>query len=151
MASPRRQGREVALQILCAADTEPRMPAAAALSAYDNHFASVDLEEPTGGVAKPVLDRTFAESLVRATLENRDTVDRHISEISRSWRLDRMARVDRNILRLGVAEMLYFPDIPARVTLNEAVELAKRYGAEDSPSFVNALLDSVVKSLNLTK
>jgi len=149
MANPRRQGREVALQILCAADTEPRVPASAALSTYDNHFASAELEE--GVAARPALDRTFAEALVRATLENRDTIDGHISEISRSWRVDRMARVDRNILRLGVAELLYFPDIPARVTLNEAVELAKRYGAEDSPSFVNALLDSVVKSLRLTK
>ena len=62
-----------------------------------------------------------------------------------------MARVDRNILRLAVAEMLFLPEIPARVSINEAVELAKRFGAAESPAFVNGLLDSAIKALDIRK
>ena len=60
-----------------------------------------------------------------------------------------MARVDRNILRLAVAEMLHLPEIPARVSINEAIELAKRFGAAESPAFVNGLLDSAIKALEM--
>jgi N utilization substance protein B len=62
-----------------------------------------------------------------------------------------MARVDRNILRLAVAEMMYLPDIPGRVTINEAVELAKRFGAAESPAFINGLLDTAIKTLQIRK
>ena len=97
------------------------------------------------------MDRPFVDTLVRATLEHRDAIDAAISQVSRTWRLDRMARVDRNILRLAVAEMLYLPEVPGRVSINEAVELAKRYGAAESPAFVNGLLDSAIKALDLNK
>jgi transcription antitermination protein NusB len=149
MASPRRQGREVALQILCAADTQTGPEAAGAQDLYFSHLAAGTDEEDMP--QREPLDRAFIDSLVRATLEHRDAVDAAISQISRSWRLDRMARVDRNILRLAVAEMLYLPEIPARVSINEAVELAKRYGAAESPAFVNGLLDSAIKALDVRK
>jgi transcription antitermination protein NusB len=151
MASPRRQGREVALQILCAVDANPTPDAATALDLYFSHLAGADdeAELPPGG--KEALDRAFVDSLVQATLEHRDQIDAAITQVSRSWRLDRMARVDRNILRLAVAEMLHLPEIPGRVSINEAVELAKRFGAAESPAFVNGLLDSAIKALDIRK
>ena len=151
MASPRRQGREVALQILCAVDAQTAPDAPAALDVYFSHLAAGADEEDMPAGEEP-LDRAFVDTLVRATLEQpATTVDDAITQVSRSWRLDRMARVDRNILRLAVAEMLYLPEIPGRVSINEAVELAKRYGAAESPAFVNGLLDSAIKALEIRK
>ncbi|HEY0710606.1 MAG TPA: transcription antitermination factor NusB [Polyangia bacterium] len=150
MASPRRQGREVALQILCGVDGNPDFNAAAALQFYANQVAGSEDEE-AGLPAADAYDRGFAESLISRATEQREQVDDAITKVSRTWRLDRMARVDRNILRLAVTEFLFFPEIPARVTINEAVELAKRYGAAESPAFVNGLLDSALKTLELRK
>lgn len=150
MASPRRQGREVALQILCAVDGNPDLDATSALGFYANQVAGSEDEE-AGLPEQHAYDRQFAESLVKQATEQLTAIDQAITQVSRSWRLDRMARVDRNILRLAVTEFLYFPEIPARVSINEAVELAKRYGAAESPAFVNGLLDSALKSLDLRK
>lgn len=88
--------------------------------------------------------RAFADELVTGCARELARVDDTIRAASRHWRLERMARVDRNILRLAVYELLERQDIPARVTLNEAIELAKRFGDENSPSFVNGVLDQVV-------
>jgi transcription antitermination protein NusB len=150
MASPRRQGREVALQILCAVDGNADLDAAASLNFYAAQVAGSEDEE--AGLPDPsAYDRAFTESLVSRATEKHEEIDRTITQVSRTWRLDRMAKVDRNILRLAVAELLFFPEIPARVTINEAVELAKRYGAAESPAFVNGLLDSALKALELPK
>jgi transcription antitermination protein NusB len=150
MASPRRQGREVALQIICAADANPAPSASAALEVYFSQLAGSEdeVDMPPG---KEALDRPFVDALVRATLDNRNQVDAAITQVSRSWRIDRMALVDRNILRLAVAEMLHLPEVPARVSINEAVELAKRFGAAETPAFINGLLDSAIKSLQIRK
>jgi N utilization substance protein B len=150
MASPRRQGREVALQVLCAADDNPDLDARAAMSLYMSHLLAGE-EEDAELPERDAFDRAFTESLVEAATANREKIDETITSISRTWRVDRMSRVDRNILRLAVAEMLYLPDIPGRVTINEAVELAKRFGAAESPAFVNGLLDSAIKALQLRK
>jgi N utilization substance protein B len=150
MASPRRQGREVALQILCAVDGNSDLDPAAALGFYAAQVAGTEDEE-AGLPEQNAYDRAFTESLVARATEKREEIDAAITSVSRTWRLDRMARVDRNILRLAVAEMLFFPEIPARVSINEAVELAKRYGAAESPAFVNGLLDSTLKALALPK
>ena len=150
MASPRRQGREVALQVLCAVDDNPELDARAAVALYVSHLLAGD-EEDAELPAPDAFDRAFADSLVEAVSTNRDKIDETITSISRTWRVDRMARVDRNILRLAVAEMLYLPDIPGRVTINEAVELAKRFGAAESPAFINGLLDSAIKTLQIRK
>ena len=72
-----------------------------------------------------------------------DAIDELIQRSSTHWKLDRMARVDRNILRLAVYEILRRADVPVRVTLNEAIELGKKYGSEESSSFVNGVLDRV--------
>lgn len=85
----------------------------------------------------------FADELVLGFAEHCDEVDETIRRSSRHWRLERMARVDRNIIRLATFELMYCPDVPARVTLNEAIELAKRFGDEHSPAFVNGVLDRI--------
>jgi N utilization substance protein B len=95
-----------------------------------------------GGVA-----REFAEELVRGCAGNLARIDDEIRAASKHWRLERMARVDRNLIRLAVHELLDREDIPPNVTLNEAVELAKRYGDEGSRAFVNGVLDRVAASI----
>lgn len=91
----------------------------------------------------------FADGLVRGWAEQEERIDGIIREVSQHWRLERMAKVDRNILRLGTYELLALDDVPRRVTLNEMVELAKRYGAEGSPGFVNGVLDRIASDLGV--
>jgi N utilization substance protein B len=86
--------------------------------------------------------------LVAGVVEFRPVLDRTIREVAKNWSLERMAPVDLTILRIGTYELLYQPDIPGRVTLNEAIEIAKRYGSKESPSFVNGLLDKIAKNCN---
>jgi len=127
----RRKGRECALQLLYQADFSP-MDAAAANDLY----WQIHIKEETV--------RTYAEFLYFGTLEHKADIDTIIQKFSEHWRLERMAVVDRNILRLAAYEMLY-TDTPGRVAINEAVELAKVFGAEQSPAFVNAILDRVMR------
>ena len=87
--------------------------------------------------------REFARKLVVAAQERQVAIDELISSSSKNWRLERMSRVDRNILRLGTCELMAFPQVPVRVAINEAVELAKRFGTTDSPAFVNGILDRI--------
>lgn len=89
----------------------------------------------------------FALMLVRGCAAAREQIDSMIREVSRHWRIERMARVDRNILRLAVFELLHVPEVPRKVTLNEAVELAKRFGDENSPAFINGVLDRIASDL----
>lgn len=86
---------------------------------------------------------SFADQLVAGCAKVQDVLDAKIRGVSKHWRLERMSRVDRNIIRLGAYELMYLQDIPRRVTLNEAVELAKRFGNEESPAFVNGVLDRI--------
>lgn len=85
----------------------------------------------------------FALGLVHGCRRHLDEIDREIQATSTNWDLRRMATVDRNVLRLGTYELLYRPDIPPQVTINEAVELAKRYSTEKSAAFVNGVLDRI--------
>jgi N utilization substance protein B len=124
----------MALQVLYQMDT---MGAGAgpALRLFQGHLA-----ESNEGEA-------FAEALVEGFDAEREKIDEIIRGVSHHWRLERMARVDRNILRLGTYELLRMADIPRRVTLNEAVELAKRFGSEGSAGFVNGVLDRIATDL----
>jgi len=88
----------------------------------------------------------FANNLIKGTLGNLDTIDKHIAKCATNWQLKRMAIVDRNILRLATYELLYLKDIPPKVSINEAIELAKRYGDIDSGKFVNGILDKINKT-----
>lgn len=130
----RRRGREAALQILFTLDL-----AGGSVEVVEReHFTYL---------AASVEGRDFAQRLVRGCTEQAAAIDDMIRKVSEHWRLERMPRVDRNILRLSAYELMYMSDVPRRVTLNEAVELAKRYGGEGSPGFVNGVLDRIAQEV----
>ena len=149
----RRDGRQAALQVLYQMDTVG-YSAEAALKLYWGSLAVAD-EVPdglTGDESLPEqLDeetRAFADTLVRGFGERQEEIDATIRAVSHHWRLERMTRVDRNILRLATCELMLMPDVPRRVTLNEAIELAKLFGSEGSAGFVNGVLDRIASELH---
>lgn len=91
--------------------------------------------------------RPYADELVRGVSERLPEVDKAITAASQNWRLERMARVDRNLLRMGTWELLAKKDVPRAVVIDEAVELAKSYGTEESSGFVNGVLDRIASDL----
>lgn len=93
--------------------------------------------------------RAFAEQLVDALATHMEEIDAILSESAENWDLNRMSIIDRNILRMALVEFLYFNDIPFKVTIDEAVTLATRYGGQDSPRFVNGVLDAIAHRLDL--
>jgi len=99
----------------------------------------------------PEKTELFFRALLEATIEHIDEIDKPIEERAQNWALDRLALVDRNIIRLGVAELLYFPDIPPKTTINECIELAKQFGTSESARFVNGLLDGILRYLDIDK
>lgn len=92
-------------------------------------------------------DRAYADLAVRGVAAELEAIDSCIRAASENWRLERMTRVDRNLLRLGTWELKSQPDVPRAVVIDEAVELSKRYGTEESKSFVNGVLDRVADDL----
>ncbi|MEW6325430.1 MAG: transcription antitermination factor NusB [Nitrospirota bacterium] len=128
----RRQARELALQVLFQHDILQR-------HAPQAQHAPSNIDLPPE--AKP-----FVDQLVQGVLANLPELDALISRFAEHWSVERMAVVDRNILRCALYELLYLTDIPAKVTINEAIEIAKRYGSEESGAFVNGILDRIVKS-----
>lgn len=129
--SLRRKAREKALQILYRVDI--------AEGGVEENFT------PDSGNSLPEEALEYAEHLVRGVIERKKEIDGTIESISEHWRLNRMAFVDRNILRIAAFELLYCPDVPSKVAIDEAVELAKRFGSEQSPPFINGILDRVYK------
>jgi N utilization substance protein B len=95
--------------------------------------------------SEPVVD--FARQLVTGTVEYVEQIDEMIRRHAEHWRLDRMAIVDRNILRLSVYEFLYDKETPKTVVINEAIEIARRFSSQESPQFINGVLDSIKKEL----
>ena len=93
--------------------------------------------------------RGFAIELVEGVRRERATLDRHLAESIENWSINRLSRVDHNILRVALFELLYRAEIPARVTMDEAIELAKRFGDRDSARFVNGVLDQAAERLGL--
>jgi N utilization substance protein B len=128
-------GRERALQMLYAMDLAG-VDAEREIALFWGHLAETGSE-----------NKGFADDLVRTYGRRCEHIDGMIREVSHHWRLERMARVDRNVLRLATAELLEMEDVPRRVTLNEAVELAKRFGSEGSAGFVNGVLDRIASDL----
>lgn len=131
----RRTGRERALQALYQLDQNDK---ATPTEAVDAAWAASD-----DGQARDAAAHTFALELVQGVREHLADLDALIEQHSQNWRLERMQRVDRNVLRLGVFELKHRDDIPRKVTINEAIELAKLFGTEDSASFINGLLDRI--------
>jgi transcription antitermination protein NusB len=93
--------------------------------------------------------RKFAVRLVEGVRKEQVTLDKHIADALEHWSIKRLSRVDHNILRLGLYELIFMDDIPARVTIDEAIELAKAYGDQESGRFVNGVLDEIAGRLNL--
>ena len=94
--------------------------------------------------------RPYADESVRGVLEEREGLDETIRTASENWRIERMTRVDRNVLRLGTWELKHRVDVPRAVVLDEAIELAKRYGSEESGAFVNGVLNQIADNLGRT-
>lgn len=137
----RRKAREAALQFLFQDDFS-----------RENEMTLVDIEErfelfcQLFQVNKKARPYTF--ELLRNTIEYRQSIDDLIRQCAKNWRLERITVADRNLLRLGVCEMLYSKDVPHQVAINEAVEIAKRFGTNESPSFVNGILDAAKKLMD---
>jgi transcription antitermination protein NusB len=129
----RSRGREVALQVLYQVEQNPGVPP----------------EEIRLFIQRRLLAERklceFTEGLIAGVKEHQVRIDAMISQVAENWRLDRMAAIDRNILRLGAYEMLFCPEVPAKVAINEALELAKRYSTAQSSRFVNGILDRVLQ------
>ena len=130
----RRRGREIAVQILYQADVAG-VPLSEAFATYEGYF----------NPSRRALE--FAKELVNGVAAHQEELDAWIERFSRNWRLDRMSAIDRNILRLAAYELFHRPDIPPRVSINEAVELAKAFGSEESAAFVNGILDALYKKV----
>lgn len=124
----RTRGREIALQVLYQLEQNPGQGPDEV-----TRFIQRRLREPKLCA--------FASALVDGVLEHQPRIDSLISEVAENWRLDRMAAIDRNILRLGAYELLYCDEVPTKVAINEALELAKRYSTAQSSRFVNGILD----------
>lgn len=151
----RRVARECALKIIFALRLDDQADASRLLADFWQNFRFADdaLGEPldTADNPLPTAARTFTETLVRGVVEYRSVLDKQIREVAKNWSLERMASVDLSILRICIYELLYLPDVPKRVAINEAIEIAKRYGTKDSPSFVNGLLDKVAQKVRENK
>ncbi|HYX92528.1 MAG TPA: transcription antitermination factor NusB [Myxococcaceae bacterium] len=135
----RHTARERALQALYQLDMSGGSPEEALAAAWE--AAAQDSPKPDPAAAQ------FARELVEGVVSNLRAIDALIEQHSHNWRIDRMDRIDRSVLRLAIYELKYREDIPRKVTLNEAVELGKSYGTEASSAFVNGLLDRVAVAL----
>lgn len=133
---PKRKSREMALQMLFQRDlsgNEPRMIAA--------NFE--ELQKSSLGI------QVFAVRMFEGTLQHLEEIDGMISKQAENWRIERMAVVDRNIIRMAVWEFLHEPDTPKLVVIDEALEIAKKYGTEKSAPFINGVLDGILRRYNL--
>jgi transcription antitermination protein NusB len=133
----RHSGREAALQMLFQLEASSVTPD----QAVDLFWRTFEAD-PEG--------RPYADTVLRGVAENVSVLDARIAAASKNWRLERMSRVDRNLLRLGVYELMFRADVPRAVILDEAVELAKSYGTEESSSFVNGVLDRIANDIGRT-
>ena len=132
----RRQARELALQLLYELDLRGEADPGEALEEFWRRQGELPDEV-----------RSFAEALVRGTKAHQEKIDELIGRFAERWDLDRMAVVDRNILRAGIFELLWAGDAPPKVAINEALEIARKFSTEDSTRFINGLLDRVRREL----
>jgi len=128
----RREARELALQMLYALDSNSSVGLRETLQTFREEHVEI-----TGRV------REFAEGLVQGVQAQRETLDEAIRVRSKNWSLSRMPRVDLNVMRLAAYELMFRADIPKKVSINEAIEIVRRYGDKESPAFVNGILDEI--------
>jgi N utilization substance protein B len=133
MAS-RRKSREYAMQMLYQWELGGNTPEQVGFTFFLERRADSEVE-------------SFARDLFQAAVNDIDRLDRLVREHAQNWRLERMAAVDRNILRVALCELLHHPETPPSVVINEALEIARRFSGEDSVEFVNGVLDAIRKSL----
>jgi N utilization substance protein B len=155
----RREARERAVQFLFQHDLNPPEDLPSALAQFwDSQRAAAIAEEKSGATwgqppelppasAEETAARLFAEPLIRGVLDHRDEIDEQIKKHAKNWELHRIAAVDRNILRLAIYEMRFREDIPPVVSINEAVDIAKKFSTQDSGKFVNGILDRIKEDL----
>lgn len=134
----RRKARELALQIL-----------------FQTDVGNLPIEEAIETTLAEATDSeeicNYAVQLVRGIWEQRAELDKQIQSVATNWTVERMAAIDRNLIRMALYEILNIPDVPYRVAINEAVELAKEYGTTESRRFVNGVLGALVRKLGLDK
>jgi len=130
--SARRKARELVLKSLYAFETLE----GDAKEVFDSMVSDSEIGE------KSII---FATDLFQVIIENLDKIDEEIRKSAQHWDISRLALVDKNIMRISIAELLFRPDIPSRVSINEAIELAKKYSTNESSSFVNGILNSIFK------
>jgi len=135
----RRESREYVLQFLYGIDflgtlKDDTSKLEEALSHFwaDNHEGNLDI-------------RAFAEKIIKGTIKNLEEIDIAIQATAEKWKLERMASIDRNIMRFATYELLFMKDIPPAVSINEALEIAKKYSAAESAAFINGILDRIAK------
>ena len=133
----RTRARELALQMLYQVD-------ARGIEAMEGFPEFLEREAPGDGEVK-----SFAEQLVQGTIDAREELDAIVGDAAQNWHLRRMALVDRNILRMAVYEMVHLADIPAKVSINEAIEMGKRFSTQQSGSFINGILDRIRRERQL--
>ncbi len=136
MVGVRRRARELALQVLYQMEITGD-PSPAGPDSFWGHFPS------RAGA------RDFAQRLVAGTVEHRAAIDGSLEDAVENWKLGRMSKVDLIILRLATYELLFCPDIPLSVSIDEAIEIGSRYGSDDSPTFINGVLDQVAHANGL--
>lgn len=129
----RRKAREYALQLLFQLDIRKDKPT---VTLFKRFWMEYDPDEEV---------KAFTEEIVKGTFKHLRAIDGKILASAKNWSLDRMASVDRNVLRMAAYEILHRMDIPLSVTINEAIELAKKYGTDDSGAFVNGILDNLAR------
>lgn len=142
----RRKAREYVLQFLYGID----------FTNLDKHINSKELSKKLNLFWKEAGEKDteikkFAVDIIKGTLANIETIDSAIQSAAENWRLDRMAPVDRNILRFASYELMYHKDIPPAVTINEAIEIAKTFSTPESPPFINGILDRIMKDQNILR
>lgn len=129
----RRELREKVLQVL-----------------YAYEFNGDGLTYLTNGILTDVtqeIDLQFAKNLINRVVANKDKLDQEIKDRVANWEMERIATIDRILLRVGIAELFYFPDIPPKVSINEVIEIAKNYSTSNSGKFINGILDSLLNDL----
>jgi N utilization substance protein B len=137
----RRKAREYALQFLYRIDFINNSKKKSNLSEYreslELFWSDTDEKDPD--------TKAFAEDIISGTIKNLKEIDSLIQEVAQKWKISRMASIDRNILRFATYELLFRKDIPGAVTINEAIEIAKKYSTSESAAFINGILDKIAK------
>jgi len=142
----RRKAREVSLQLLYETELAHKSGGEVTERFLKDPYCLLLEDESLGNPALEEV-KTFTRQIIDGVSTNVREIDQLVESHSTHWKVSRMASVDRNILRMAVFELLYCQDIPASVTINEAIEIAKKYGTEESGAFVNGILDHIAKAL----